>query len=98
MIKAEFNKTDTKRTIQRIHKTKSCFFEKNCYLWKDKQNWKALSQTNQKEGNPKVNKIRDEKGCIRISTTEIQKVLSLGTRIPIPQEIWARKDKWEYQI
>jgi hypothetical protein len=38
--RAEINQVETKRTIQRVNKTRSWFFEKN------QQNRKTLSQTN----------------------------------------------------
>ena len=56
-LRAEINKIETKKTIQRINETKSWFFEKN---QQDKQ---TLIQTNQKaRENVQINKIRNKKG------------------------------------
>jgi hypothetical protein len=53
-------------------------------VWKDNQEWQALSQTSQQEGEDHVNKIRDEKGDITADTKEIQKIISEYLKIYIP--------------
>jgi hypothetical protein len=35
---------------------------KQLVLWKDKQDWPTLTQTNQKEEKTQISTIRDEKG------------------------------------
>ena len=56
-LRVEINKIETKKTIQRINETKSCFFEKINNI--DKSLSKLIKR--QRE-NIQINKIRNEKG------------------------------------
>ena len=56
-----------KETIVKINKTKSCF------LWEDKQNWQAFSQTHQEKKN-QINNIRNEKWEVTADNAKIQGV------------------------
>ena len=68
-IRAELNDIETKRTIQRINKSSSWFFEKI-----NKIN-KPLKQTHQeKRERTQINTISNE-GEITTNTTEIQRIL-----------------------
>jgi beta-xylosidase len=49
---------------------------KNLVLWKDKQNWQTLTQTNEKKEMRKIHNIRDEESDIKIDTTEIQNFIT----------------------
>jgi hypothetical protein len=64
-IRAEVNQLETKKTIQRIHKMKSYFFEKINKI--DRQD----SQTNQTPDSIQINNIINEKGDITTDTEEI---------------------------
>ena len=69
-LRAEINQVETKRTIQRIHKTKSWFFEKINKLDKPLARLtKGLRESIQ------INKIRNENGDITTETEEIQKII-----------------------
>ena len=61
-IREEINKTEIQKTMEKISKTKSWFFEKV------KQNWQTSDQTHQREERNNSNKIRNEKGEILIDT------------------------------
>ena len=65
-LRAEINKIETQKTIQRISETKSWFFENANKI--DKPLSKLIKR--QRE-NMQINKIRNEKGDIAIDTEEI---------------------------
>ena len=69
-FKAEINKTETKKTIQRINKTKNWFFEKIHKT--DKPLSKLIKR--QRE-NIQINKIRNKKGNITADTEKIQRII-----------------------
>ncbi|KAL6039933.1 hypothetical protein STEG23_004350 [Scotinomys teguina] len=65
-LRAEINKIETKKTIQRINETKSWFFDKI------NKTDKPLSRLTKRQGeSTKINKIRNEIGDI---TTDIEKI------------------------
>ena len=67
-IRAEINEIETKKTIAKINKTKSWFFEKINKI--DKPLARLIKK---KRERTQINKIRNEKGEITTDTTEIQK-------------------------
>jgi hypothetical protein len=67
---AEINQVETKRTIQRVNKTRSWFFEKINKIEKP-----LVRQSRQHRDNIQINKIRNEKGDITTETVEIQKII-----------------------
>ena len=73
-LRAEINKIETQKTIQRINETKSWFLEKINKI--DKPLAKLIKR--QRE-NTQINKIRNEKGDITTDTEEIQRIKSLYT-------------------
>jgi ABC-type Na+ transport system ATPase subunit NatA len=69
-LRAEINQIETKRTIQRINKTRSWFFEK---INKIDKHLARLSR-GQKES-IQINKVRNVKGDITMENMEIQKII-----------------------
>ena len=69
-IRAEINEIETKKTIARINKTKSWFFEKINKI--DKPLARLLKK---KRERAQINKIRNEKGEVTTDTAEIQSIL-----------------------
>ena len=69
-LRAEVNKIETQKTIQRINETKSWFFEKINKI--DKPLSKLIKR--QRE-NIQINKIRNEKGDKTTDTEEIQRII-----------------------
>ena len=69
-IRAEINEIETKKTIAKINKTKSWFFEKINKI--DKLLARLIKK---KRERTQINKIRNEKGEVTIDTTEIQSIL-----------------------
>ena len=69
-LRAEVNKIETQKTIQRINETKSWFFEKINKI--DKPLSKLIKR---KRENMQINKIRNEKGDITTDTEEIQRII-----------------------
>ena len=67
-IKEEINKIETQKTIEKINKTKSWFFEKVNKIGKPLA---RLAKRGEKK--TQINKIRNEKGEITTDTAEIQK-------------------------
>jgi hypothetical protein len=51
-IRTDINQMETKRTIKKQR-------NKKFIVWKDKQNWQAINQANQKKEKTQINKIRD---------------------------------------
>jgi CTP-dependent riboflavin kinase len=70
-LRAEINKVETKRTIQRINQTSSWFFEKI-----NKINKPLARITRELRDSILINKIRNEKGEITTETEEIQNIIS----------------------
>ena len=68
--RAEINEIETKKTIAKINKTKSCFFEKINKI--DKPLARLIKK---KRERTQINKIRKEKGDVTTDTTEIQSIL-----------------------
>ena len=69
-LRAEINKIETQKTIQKINETKSWFLKKINKIDK------PLSNLIKKQReNTKMNRIRNEKGEITIDTEEIQKII-----------------------
>ena len=89
MLRAEINQVKTKGTIQRINKTRSCFFEKINKIDKS-----LARLTRGHRDNIQVKKIRNEKGDKTTETEEIKKKSSdPTTKAYIPQN-WKIKVKW----
>ena len=62
-MRAELNDIETKRTIQRINKSRS---------WFDKPLSRLIKKNTEKT---QVNKIRNERGEVTTDTTEIQRIV-----------------------
>ena len=71
-IRAEINEIETKKTIAKINKTNSWFFEKINKI--DKPLARLIKK--KREGT-QINKIRNEKGEVTTDTAEIQSILRL---------------------
>jgi hypothetical protein len=69
-LRAKSNQIETKKTIQRINKTKSWFFERINKIDKP-----LAKLTKQQRGSIQINKIKNEKGDITTETEEIQKII-----------------------
>jgi predicted N-acyltransferase len=68
-IRADINQIETKRTIQRINKTRSWYFEKI-----NKMNKSLARLTREHRRSIQINKIRNEKENLTMETVEIQKI------------------------
>ena len=68
-IKAEIIEKEIKKTIAKINKTKSQFFEKI------KKNRYTIRVIKKKREKTQINKIRHEKGQFTTDTTEIQRII-----------------------
>jgi pantothenate kinase len=62
-LRSEINQIETKRTIQRINQTRSCFFEKINKIYKP-----LARLTRGHRDSTQINKIRTEKGKITMET------------------------------
>ena len=69
-IRAEINEIEMKKTIAKINKTKSCFFEKINKI--DKPLVRLIKK---KRERTQINKIRNEKGEITTDTAEKQRII-----------------------
>ena len=69
-IRAEINEKETKETIAKINKTKSCFSETINKI--DKPLARLIEEKREKN---QINKIRNENGEISTENTEIQKII-----------------------
>ena len=69
-IRSEINEIETKKTIAKINKTKSWFFEKINTL--DKSLARLIKK---KRERTQINKFRNEKGEVTTDTAEIQSIL-----------------------
>ena len=69
-IKAEINKIEIQKTIDKINKTKTQFFEKVNTIDKP-----LAILTKKRRERTQINKIRNEKGEITTDTAEIQKTI-----------------------
>ena len=69
-IRAEINEIETKKTIAKINKTKSWFFEKINKI--DNPLAKLIKK---ERGRTQINNIRNEKGEVTTDTAEIQSIL-----------------------
>ena len=69
-IRAEINERETKETIAKINKTKSCFFEKINKI--DKPLARLIKKQREKN---QINKIRNGNGEITTDNTEIQRII-----------------------
>nr|KAF6500818.1 hypothetical protein HJG59_007858 [Molossus molossus] len=70
-IRAEINDIETKKTIQKINKTKSWFFEKI-----NKIDGPLAKLTKKQRERTQIHRIRNERGEITTDTTEIQKIVN----------------------
>ena len=71
-IQAEINEKEMKKTIVKINKTKSCFFEKINKI--DKPVARIIKKKREKN---QINKIRNEKGKVTTDNEEIQRIMRL---------------------
>ena len=69
-IRAEINAKETKKTIVKINKAKSCFFEKVNKI--DKPLARLIKKQREKN---QIKKIRNENGEITTDNTEIQRII-----------------------
>ena len=69
-IRSEINEIETNKTIAKVNKTKSCFFEKINKI--DKPLARLIKK---KRERTQINKIRHEKGEVTTDTAEIQSIL-----------------------
>ena len=69
-IRAEINEKETKKTISKINKTKSRFFEKINKI--DKPLARLIKKKREKN---QINKIRHENGEITTGNTEIERII-----------------------
>ena len=69
-IRAEINEKETKETIAKINKAKSCFFEKINKIDKP-----LASLIKEKREKNQINKIKNENGEITADNTEIQRII-----------------------
>jgi len=72
-IRAEINEKETKKTIAKINKAKSWFFEKINKI--DKPLARLIRKKKKKREKNQINKIRNENGEITTDNTEIQRIL-----------------------
>ena len=82
-IRAEINAKETKKTIAKINKAKSWFFEKINNI--DKPLARLIKK--KREMN-QINEIRNENGEITTDNTEIQRIIS--NYIPIKWTAWKK--------
>ena len=75
---AEINQIETKRTIQRINKTKSWLFEKINKIDKP-----LARLTRGQRESIQINKIRKESGDITTETEEIQEIIRSYKKKPV---------------
>ena len=83
-IRAEINEIETKKTIPKINKTKSWFFEKIKKIDKP-----LGSLFNKEQERTQINKIRNEKGEVTTDTTEIQRMVR-----NYKKQLYTNKIKW----
>jgi hypothetical protein len=87
-IKAKINEIETQKTIQRIYKTKSWFFEKIKEIDKPLANL-----TKRRSDKTQINKIRNATGEITTNTMEIQEISETTLRTYIVTHLKILK-KW----
>ena len=87
-IRAEINEIGMKKTIAKINKTKSCFFEKINKIDKP-----LARLTKKKRERMQINKIRNEKGEITTDTAEIQRITRAYYKHCVPIK-WTAMKKW----
>ena len=83
-VRAEINEIERKKTIAKIKKSKSLFFEKTTKIDKP-----LARHIREKRERTQINKIRNKKGGFTTDTTEIQRTTS--NYIPIK---WTTSKKW----
>ena len=66
-IREEINKVEIQKTVEKVNKTKSLFFERVNKIGK-----KPLARLTKKGERTQINKIRNEKGTISMDTAKIQ--------------------------
>ena len=71
-IRAEINAKETKETMAKVNKAKSCFFEKLNKI--DKPLARLIKKQRKKN---QINKIRNENEEITTDNTEIQRIIRL---------------------
>ena len=88
-FRADINQVETKRTIQRINKTRSCFFEKI-----DKIDKPLARLSKGYRDSIQINKLRNEKGDITTEIEAIQKKSLDPTAKSYTQHNWRIWRKW----
>jgi hypothetical protein len=88
-LRVEINQIEIKRTIQRMNKTRSCFFEKNQQIDKP-----LAILTRGHRTSIQINKIRNEKGAITTETEKIQKNHQILLQKVYTQHKWKIWMKW----
>jgi hypothetical protein len=89
-LRGEINQVETRRTIQRITKTRSWFFEKINKIDK------PLARLTRGHGDSiLISKIRNEKGDITTESEEIQNTSSDPTTKGYTQQNWKTWMKWK---
>ena len=69
-MRAEINEIETKKTIAKINKTKSWFFEKINII--DEPLARLIKKKREKT---QINRLRNEKGGVKTDTSEIQRIM-----------------------
>ena len=87
-LRAETNEIETKKTIAKINKTKSCFLEKINRI--DKPLARLIKK---KRERTQITKFRNEKGEVTRDTTEIQSILRDYYKNSMPIK-WITWKKW----
>ena len=66
----EINEIETKKTLEKINETESCFLKKINKIDKP-----LARLTKKKRGKAQINKVRNERGEVKTDTTEIQRIM-----------------------
>ena len=86
-IRAEINAKETKETMAKINKAKSCFFKRINKI--DRPLDRLIKKQREKN---KINAIRNENGEITTDNTEIQRIIetTISNYMPIKWTTWKK--------